>query len=104
MGYRRTYIRTDEHNIPCILQDIVPLGPLPKKDSHIAQIANGSHYEISVEGDKADFPCCFINLGSVTAEEKKRHCCKVQTYAIWVNKYTTHFGSNVSIEYDIDYQ
>ena len=24
-------VRTDGQNIPCILQDIVPLGPLPKK-------------------------------------------------------------------------
>ena len=28
----RMYVRMDGQNIPCILQDIVPLGPLPKKD------------------------------------------------------------------------
>ena len=28
----QTARRTDGQNIPCILQDIVPLGPLPKKD------------------------------------------------------------------------
>ena len=27
----RTYGRTDGQNIPCILQNIAPLGPLPKK-------------------------------------------------------------------------
>ena len=31
-----TYGRKDGLNIPCILQDIVPLGPLPKRD-----ISNG---------------------------------------------------------------
>ena len=27
-----TDVRTDGQNIPCILQNIAPLGPLPKKD------------------------------------------------------------------------
>ena len=31
----RTDGRTDEHNIPCILQDNVPLGPLPCLQSEI---------------------------------------------------------------------
>ena len=29
--YGRTDVRTDGQNIPCILQNIAPLGPLPKK-------------------------------------------------------------------------
>ena len=33
--YGRTYVRTDGRKEihPCVLQDIVPLGPLPKKES-----------------------------------------------------------------------
>ena len=35
-GYGWTYgctdVRTDGQNIPCILQNIAPLGPLPKKE------------------------------------------------------------------------